>query len=110
MSTFHEFVDHMPDSRARYVAMLLYLTGARASEVCTHVSKYDEVCQRSKPYGQYLRERITDYQSDKVLLIELATARAATSTPYIRQKHFIIDSSGIITLASLFEKLVIVDW
>lgn len=43
----------MPDPRARYITMLLYLTGSRASEICTHVSKYDEVHQRSKPYGQY---------------------------------------------------------
>ena len=69
--TFREFVDHMPDVRARYTAMLLYLTGARASEVCTTISKYDERHQRSKPYGQYLQERIADYRDDKVLLIEL---------------------------------------
>jgi integrase len=73
--TFREFVDHMPDACARYIAMLLYLTGARASEVCTTISKYDEQHQRSKPYGQYLQERIADYQNDKVLLIELATAK-----------------------------------
>jgi len=82
MLEFRKYVDtKIPKLKDRTLIKLVYLTAARASEVCTRVGSWDAEHGRSKPYGKALTLQVfpkTDIRNkwvEDVALIRMAVAK-----------------------------------
>jgi hypothetical protein len=81
LAKFRDAVDHLSCSkRDRIFIIVMYLTGARCSELVTRVVPWEINHSSTKPYGTLLNWELTNYKKSdgdivKILLLKLGVAK-----------------------------------